>query len=324
MLIAAIAAGGWAWSRHATSDRVSIALAGDFGASDRTASVLQGMRAAGVDATFAVGDLSYGVTGEESSWCSFVTRHLGPDIPFELLSGNHESNDVNGSIDAFARCLPNRLDGLVGTYGREYYLDLPRDKPVVRLVMISPQLTFPEGTWSYAVGSPRAAWTTAAISSARAAGLWTVVGMHIPCLNAGTRSCEVGADVLNLLVAAGADLVVSGHEHTYQRTFPLAQGADCPTLVPGTYNRRCVASTSETSRQGSGTTFVTVGTGGADLYAVKTDDPEGPYFAAISGRNLRPTWGFLALDIATDRLSARFVPTAGDGFTDAFTVTRGT
>ena len=31
-----------------------------------------------------------------------------------------------------------------------------------------------------------------------------------------------------------------------------------------------------------------------------------------------------ALDIATDRLSARFVPTAGDGFTDAFTVTRGT
>jgi len=85
---------------------------------------------------------------------------------------------------------------------------------------------------------------------------------------------------------------------------------------------RCLGSS--TSRQGSGTIFVTVGTGGADLYAVKADDPEGPYFAAISGRNLRPTWGFLALDIETDRLSARFVPTAGDGFTDAFTVTRGT
>ena len=42
-----------------------------------------------------------------------------PGYPFELLSGNHESNGQNGNINDFSACLPNQLPGVVGTYGRQ-------------------------------------------------------------------------------------------------------------------------------------------------------------------------------------------------------------
>ena len=48
-----------------------------------------------------------------------VTAGIGAGFPFELLSGNHESNGENGNINDFSACLPNQLPGLVGTYGRQ-------------------------------------------------------------------------------------------------------------------------------------------------------------------------------------------------------------
>ena len=103
----------------------------------------RGIGAADPDAHFALGDLSYGVTGQEQAWCDFVTSRVGAGFPFELLAGNHESNGLNGNINDFAACLPNQLPGLVGTYGRQYYVDVPQDDPLVRYVMISPGIDVP-------------------------------------------------------------------------------------------------------------------------------------------------------------------------------------
>ena len=82
------------------------------------------------------------------------------------MSGNHESNGENGDIARFARCLPNRLPGLVGTYGRQWYVDQPATDPLVRVVMISPALDFGHGEWSYAKGTPHHAWLQAAVTEA--------------------------------------------------------------------------------------------------------------------------------------------------------------
>ena len=55
---------------------------------------------------------------------------VGEGFPFQLIAGNHESLDVNdGQINDFSACLPNQIPGVVGTYGREYYMDLPRARP---------------------------------------------------------------------------------------------------------------------------------------------------------------------------------------------------
>ncbi|MGY1741710.1 MULTISPECIES: metallophosphoesterase [unclassified Blastococcus] len=94
---------------------VHVTAAGDFGASGNTRAVLAGMAAQQPDLALALGDLSYGLTGQEQSWCDLVTSSLGAGFPFELLAGNHESNGQNGNINDFSACLPNQLPGLVGT-----------------------------------------------------------------------------------------------------------------------------------------------------------------------------------------------------------------
>jgi hypothetical protein len=305
------------------SARVHLTAAGDYGATAATGGVLRALGASGSDAHFALGDLSYGSPGGEASWCSFVTSRLGVGFPFELLAGNHESDGSNGSIDRFAACLPNRLGGAVGQYAHQYYVDLPRSTPLVRVVLVSPGLTFPDGTWSYAEGSARYAWTADAIDGARRAGIrWVVVAMHEPCLSMGRYGCSSGPDLQHLLVSKRVDLVLSGHEHLYQRTKQLREGAGCARVTVGSYSPACVADADTSMVAGAGTVFATVGTGGVALRQVATADPERGYFAAASGTGSKPTYGFADLRVTSDELRYSFVRGAGGGFTDSWVLRR--
>jgi PKD repeat protein len=322
-LVIAVAAAPTIGGAAAADTSVRITASGDFAATSNTAAVLSSVAATNPDLHLALGDLSYGATGSEQAWCDFVTARVGAGFPFELVAGNHESNGQNGNINDFSACLPNQLPGVIGTYGRQWYVDVPRDDPFVRLVMISPALPFPDGTWTYQAGSPRYAWTAAAIDGARAAGVpWVVVGMHKPCLSIGQYSCDPGSDLMNLLVAKRVDLVLSGHEHLYQRTKQLAHGPGCTSVTPDVYTAACVADSDQTLTQGRGTVFATVGTGGIALRDVNLADPEVSYHAAWSGLNANPTWGSLALTADDAQLSASFTRAAGGSFTDGFTITK--
>jgi hypothetical protein len=53
---------------------VHFIAAGDFSASTNAASVLNAIDSADSVLTVALGDLSYGTTGQEQTWCGFVTR----------------------------------------------------------------------------------------------------------------------------------------------------------------------------------------------------------------------------------------------------------
>lgn len=299
------------------------AAVGDFSATPQTSGVLQSIGTSGTDLTLALGDLSY-QTSDEQLWCDFVTARVGAGYPFELIAGNHESNGLNGDINDFAACLPNQLPGVVGTYGRQYWVDVPKGAPLVRFVMVSPGLDFGDGPWSYAQGTPRHAWTAAAIDGARAAGVpWVVVGAHMPCVGVAHYSCPMGADMLNLLVEKKVDLVLRGHDHVYMRSHQLARSASCPALVPETYDADCVADADADMVRGAGTVLATVGTGGVPLREVFADDPEAAYFPVSSGVNLNPTWGFLDLTATPSKLTAEFRATGGGGLADRFTLTAG-
>ena len=186
---------------------VHFTAAGDFGSSSNATGVLSAIDATNSDFTLALGDLSYGVTGQEQTWCDTVTSKVGTGYPFELVSGNHESNGENSNINDFTPCLPNQLPGAVGTYGRQYYVDVPAENPIARFIMISPNLPFPDSTWSYTSGSARYQWTANAIDRARDASIpWVVVGMHKPCLTVGDYGCEPGPDLYNMLLSKKVDL----------------------------------------------------------------------------------------------------------------------
>ncbi|MCL3859613.1 PKD domain-containing protein [Actinotalea sp. K2] len=304
----------------ATADEVHFTAVGDYAAGANTSAVLNRIDALGPDLNLALGDLSYASSPSEDAWCEYVTSHVGAGFAFQLLAGNHESNGMDGNINDFSACLPNQLPGLVGTYGRQWYVDVPAHAPLVRYVMISPALTFPDGTWSYAVGSPRYQWTAAAIDGARAASIpWVVVGAHKPCLSVGVYGCDIGAGLHDMLIAKKVDLVLYGHEHSYQRTHQIGFGPGCSTVVPGTFNASCVVDSTAEMGKSAGTVFATVGTGGIAQRAVDPADSEAGYFAAMSGL-ATATWGALDVRLTPTTLTASFERASGGTFTDAFTI----
>ncbi len=307
------------------ASEVHLVAAGDFGARAATDSVLTKMAELAPDAALALGDLAYLDRTPESAWCSYVKDRVGEGFPFQLIAGNHESLDVNdGQINDFSACLPNQIPGVVGTYGREYYMDLPKGTPLVRVINASPALTFEDGKWTYATGDAHYNWVSAAIDGGRAKGArWIVVTAHIPCLSVGTYNCPANRDFYNLLLSKKVDLVLHGHEHAYMRTHQLRAGvAGCSALAVGSFDADCVADSDNSFTNGQGTVFATVGTGGIPLRDVSATDTEAGYFAKYSGLNVDPTYGLLDIHASDTRLSAAFVPTSG-GMTDAFTINVG-
>ena len=304
-----------------TSPSVRFTASGDFSSSPEALSVFDAIGAIKPDLHLALGDLSYGTAGAEQQWCTEVTSRVGTGFPFELVSGNHESNGDNGNIGDFATCLPNQLPGAVGTYGREYYVDVPADAPLVRFVMISPGLTFADGAWSYAAGTTHYDWTAAAVDGAHAAGIpWVVVGMHKSCLSIGRYACDPGTDLISMLVDKRVDLVLSGHEHLYQRTKQLATDDGCESIMADAFNAGCVVDSDATMVKGAGTVFVTAGTGGMPLRDVNMRDAEAAYFAAYSALNANPTWGSLEVTLSATQLNATFARAAGGSFADDFSL----
>ncbi|MCO4273237.1 metallophosphoesterase [Pseudarthrobacter sp. HLT3-5] len=307
------------------SDTASVhfTAAGDISMGGGARAVLDVIASLQPDLNIALGDLSY-QAGVEQAFCDMVTRKLGKDFPYELITGNHESDGHDGDIGTFAECLPNRLPGLQGAYGIQWYVDVPQEQPLVRFILISPGIKFPGGQpLDYSPGSDRWVWTESAIDGARAADIpWTVVGMHTLCFSMGHYGCQPGEQLTNMLVSRNVDLVLTGHEHVYQRTRQLGLNAGCPVLVPGEARDDCVADADNSLAQGQGTVFVTVGVGGAGHHDVQADDPEAGLFAVWSGKNRDRALGTLDVMVTDSRLDARFVPAAGFTFTDAFAIER--
>ncbi len=296
--------------------------AGDFGARTATRTVLDGMAAANPTAALALGDLSYNDLSPESAWCSYVKQSTGEGFPFQLTAGNHETVDhAHGLINNFSACLPNQVAGITGTYGREYFMDFPRTNPLVRVISVSPDLRFEDGEWAYAAGDAHFQWLSSAIDGGRAAGAkWIIVTAHKPCWSVGGYSCPT-ADFTQLLLEKRVDLVLHGHEHGYMRTHQLAnQVSGCATVPTGAVDQDCIRDTDSTFTAGQGTVFATVGTGGIPLRDVSASDTEAGYFAAYSGANSNPAFGFLDIAVGEDSLAAQFVRTSGSSFSDSFTI----
>jgi 3',5'-cyclic AMP phosphodiesterase CpdA len=306
-----------------SGESVHFTAQGDIGVGAGAKKVLDVISALKPDLNLALGDFSY-KAGLEDEFCDMVTGKLGSDFPYQLITGNHESNGEDGDIEKFARCLPNKLPGLEGEYGTQWRVDVPEQNPVLRFILVSPGIDFKNGRpLDYSRGSDRWRWTTNAIDEARSEGIpWTVVGMHAPCFSLGEKSCEPGKDFTNMLIEKKVDLVLSGHDHVYQRSHQVGLGGGCSELVPADFSAPCLTDKDDTLTQGSGTVFVTVGVGGVGLYKVQNNDPEVGYFSVWSGQNRNPALGTLDVNASEDKLAARFVPAAGYSFTDSFTLER--
>ena len=305
-------------STAVVTDSFSFAVAGDLGGASKATASFEALANLAPPADFflGIGDMSYDEVKPEAAWCDYVHQHLGDTYPFEILVGNHEEqpSGPNGFIDTFAGCLPDRL-GASGLYAHRYYFDYPAGAPLARFILIDPDLYRGATVADYCTGgdTENCDWLKARIDEAKSQGLWTIVSMHKNCLTIGEKSCEIGADLLNMLIDRKVDLVLQGHDHGYQRSKQLSLGAGCAAVAAKAYNAGCVVDDGADGgyTRGAGLVFIISGAFGRSTYAVNTSDPEAGYMASW----LLPaddSNGFVQFTVSKDALDGRFVNSRGD------------
>jgi len=242
----------------AGASSVVFSAAGDYGTNAASWPVI---RDHGGEFHLALGDFSYDTA---RGWCSDFKTYFNNIV---IVSGNHD----DGDMDAYARECPFPLGVLItGSYGYEYFFDYPAINPLIRVVMASPDV------FSADIGFIRNA-----IVSAKESGIpWTAFGSHKVCIEpTSDKSCQIGTDLLNMLLDERVDLILQAHAHTYSRSHQLT----CAS--PDGFIPECVADSDGHFVKGAGTVVVVQGIGGRSIRSSGWGDPDSDYFATTKGGN---------------------------------------
>lgn len=244
--------------------------------------------------TVFTGDAVHDAIFSQHWWDWFeVSEPLTGTAPIMPCIGNHE---VSGDSDAAKYSTYFALPQAAGTE-RWYSYDVGR----VHVVTLDSELTTDAG---------QIAWLTQDLSQASKTADWIVVNFHRPGYTSGTGDTHgENSWVQDLWVPIfddyHVDLVFNGHNHFYQRTFPIYGGLDPsnPTIVdsdPTTYD------------DPEGTVYVITGAAGAPMLFLpfldyQADDNE-PYIAAYV--NYTEHYMRISLD-GKGTLHAEAISTAG-------------
>ncbi len=255
----------------AAGDIASCASSGD----EATATLLDGLAGTVItlgDNVYESGTVSEFTNCYGPSW----GRHLARTMP---SAGNHDYNTPGAS-------------GYYGYFGaaagdpaKGYY---SYDLSAWHIVVINSNCGAIGGC---AAGSPQEVWLRSDLAAHPAA--CTMAYWHHPRFSSGSSHGDTPAmqPIWQALQDAGADLVLSGHEHNYERYMPqTAAGAADP----------------------HGIVEFVVGTGGRSHYGFSAPD------ANSLVRN-SDTYGVLKLTLHATSYDWRFVPEAGKTFTDTGT-----
>lgn len=292
---------------------------GDYGNTVNTTKVLEGIAKSGAKFNLAAGDLSYAEISEDK-WCEYVKSNVGEDFPFQLIMGNHEE-DPGAMMSKFTRCLPNKINNISGTYPTEYYFDY---NGIARFIQISPNINFEGKQIEYLENNDHYKWLSNSIDDAHKQGIsWIIVTTHKNCISIGQKECEIGPQLFNLLVYKKVDLILQGHDHTYQRSKQLGYSEGCSYLKPNVYNPECVVGSGSSYIKGKGPVLVINGMGGRNLYDVNEKDPEVKYFETWLKPNENLSYGFTKVYATPSQLQVSYVNVNfPEGYTDSFTISK--
>jgi hypothetical protein len=281
---------------------------------------------AGANGAFslAIGDLGYLSTpGDVPAWCANVQSKLGATYPFEILAGNHEADGNAATINNYIACLPDRL-GVTGVYGSEYYFDYGS----ARFILVAAGSVVNGINYDYTPGGTHYIWLQDRIREAKALGKWVIVGDHMNCITTGSKSCEIGQNFVDLIHTEHVDLLMQGHDHSYQRSKQLI----CATA--NAFNAACVADADDQYNRGAGTVTVISAAGGYRLNSIGASDTEREYFVKAMGSN---GWfnfvtgasgsgsphGVTKAVVSSTQMDVQFLPNATSNFSDSFSIVSG-
>ncbi len=259
--------------------------AGDFGCGDIANQTVNRMLEKKPELVIATGDLSY----SKSADCWFnVVSPLDTDGRLKIAIGEH---DIDDNLDNLTR---------FNQYMRHFNLTKPYYSFNYQNAHFLAMATAKNEAFPYANDSEQYRFVNEDLKNASENKdiEWIIVYSFRPFYSSNTT--HPGLDELQdiyhpLFDKYGVDLVLQGHNHNYQRTFPLkynVKSGDDPIITD--------KHTREYSSDPEGPIFVTVGTGGEDLYNFTGSKP---YIFEQFQRH-----GFLNVDITNNgnNLTATF------------------
>lgn len=264
---------------------------------------LENMRlAAGFSAHahLVAGDISY-ADGDAEIWDLYFQKNepLWATTPTMTVPGNHEREAGQGYANYDARLTMPEADE-VGRWwtvqvGNVQLVGLNSDTACAESEAVQ---AFPGASWDCAGGQDQArepnedqlAFVEETLQAAEEDPSvdWTVVQYHNPTYSTGPHGSNMDVQALwvPLFEEHGADLVLNGDDHLYQRTETLQEGEPAD----------------------EGPVFIVNGAGGSDPYEFQDEDQEPPAWEAT---RYADGYGTLVLETDGDRLEGRFVTLNG-------------
>ena len=267
--------------------------AGDFGCSTNTQNTVSNMESKDPELVLALGDLSYHSTAD--CWFDIMSPLKGKMM---ITLGYHDIKDGAAKMNQYAKSFE---------LNKPYY---SYDYKHVHFLVMASLSDYKEGSEQYNFIKK-----DLEKASQNEDTNWIIASTYKPLYSSPSEHPADNSlrDAYNpLFEKYGVDLVLNGHNHNYQRTYPL------------TYNPNESAkpiTTSELStgynRGNDGIVFATVGTGGENFYSL---EDKNPYVAnQFAGK-----FGFLDIDISNGnshaKLTGTFYDNKGSKITDEFTI----
>jgi predicted phosphodiesterase len=270
---------------------------GDHGMSDNGMQTSQNVLESDADFLILSGDISY-ANGEQSVWDDYF-RDNEPSMsgmPWMMVPGNHE-NEATYEFDAYETRLEYPSDS-----NTDFWHSF--DVGPVHFAGISTE-------HDYSAGSAQNQWLAQDLAQAnanRGSTPWLVVYGHKPMYTShGDAShdedAQLRTELETLFVEQGVDLVIWGHDHYYERTWPV---------INSTVQDRGVNGNGIDFSEPGAPIHIIAGTAGRESYDYDNEQPEWVYYREKS-------YGMLVITADTDEMRVEYQNHGGE-VGDAFTL----
>jgi hypothetical protein len=274
-------------------ENFNFAAAGDFGCSTNTQNTIENMQSKDPEIVLTLGDLSYHSTAD----CWFDMMSPVKD-KLMLTLGYHDVEDGQAKMNQ---------------YMNSFALEKPfysYDYNKVHFLVMSAKSVYYKGSeqYNFVVDDLKKASENENVN-------WIVVSSYGPPYTSPSEHTafkELREVYHPIFEKYGVDLVLGGHNHNYQRTYPL-------TYNPNESGEPKVTSvaTGEYDGQKDGIVFAIVGTGGVNLYPFTGQAP-------FVEKQFANKFGYLNIDISNgnphSKLTGTFYDNKGGQILDQFTI----
>jgi len=258
----------------------NFAAVGDFGCNSNTESTIKNIQGKDIELVLALGDFSY--TTDDKCWSNIINPLKEKT---KIVIGNHDI--VPPTL--LSRYLTNF------NLSKQYY---SFDYENIHFLITSTEMPHKQGSeqYNFVVNDLKKASNNPNID-------WIIVSQHkasYTSLSSVSPDSSMRDEFHRLYDQYGVDLVLQGHLHNYQRTYPLTYNPTTPlTPVVSDINKN-------TYFNPQGPVFLIAGTGGINTHSLKNQEPFVVY-------QQNSDFGFLNVNLNTNRtaLEGKFYSNSG-------------